>query len=270
MIDFAIKLFPLFVLIPLALLVLKLIEMVKCIYWVVRANDSILERWSTESIPIQTILEKEGFPFFPGNTPSTSWIGRIYRSGKNSKRMVSWIFRYPYLMIICSLLVVVQSSKSIQIVTCGTLFLGVWTKAVHLLAYRYRFGAADNIMLSLSIPDMTRTLTADPVSVLGMRNFVKIFISTFVTTTVSYAAIYYAFANNMIVNNSLENIQPSQSLFIQALYFSTATICTVGFGDILAQGSIVRLVATSEMMLSVILLVIFVTAFSSTANLPKD
>ncbi|MFH1940605.1 MAG: ion channel, partial [bacterium] len=59
-------------------------------------------------------------------------------------------------------------------------------------------------------------------------------------------------------------------IWIQAIYFSTATICTVGFGDINVKGSIAQLVCTSEMVMGFIIIVLLLTAFSATVNVSED
>lgn len=254
----------------LSLLLLKLLEMIECVRWVVTVKDqfntdfhqSLVSRnppvsWKSP----KDVLDRYEFPYFPGNTFLTRWTKNLPTA------FHSFLFRYPNLMLATSVLSLLSVPPRTRYVLIAVLLFGVWVKAIHLLVYRYKFGAIDNVMQSLSIPWMSSNVNLEIVELRGIRNFVRIFSTTILVAIFSYAATYYNF--EMIKSGSLTGITYKPPLSIQALYFSTATFCTVGFGDVTPSAGLVKLACTSEMILSLTLLVLFVTAFSSTASLSK-
>jgi hypothetical protein len=249
----------------LSLLLLKLLEMITCVLWVVRVKDQFNAEFQqslkSQDGPPKSVLDRYQFPYFPGNTFLTRWTRKLPRAFHR------FLFRYPNLMLVSALLSFLSVSWGTSYILIAVLWVGVWVKAIHLLVYRYKFGAIDNVMQSLSIPWMSSNVNLELVELRGIRNFVRIFPTTILVAIFSYAAIYYKF--EVIKSGSLKGITYQPRLSIQALYFSTATFCTVGFGDITPATGVVRLACTSEMILSLTLLVLFVTAFSSTSSLAK-
>lgn len=262
----------------LALLCLKLAEMLKCIRWVISVSEVFSSELhfslgsSNEPDPVK-ILKLYGFPFFPGNVAVTKWATRLSDSflvrGRLGSAFSVILFRYPNLIIICSFLALLPIGSHIRCLLTLILIFGVWVKACHLVIYRYKFGSLDNLLQSLSIPRMSASLNLAALELRGVRNFIRIFASTLISSIIAYAAAYYNFAKGAVPGNSLDGVQYDQPISVQALYFSTSTFCTVGYGDILARGWLVQVTAVTEMILSVTLLILFVTAFSSTAVLSK-
>lgn len=256
----------------LVFLLLKLCEMAKCVCWVIRVDDIFISKFRSSLVhgiqKPENILHRHRFPFFPGNTRLTRWIKQSPYSFR------SFVFRYPNLMLIMAALTFLMGhlglpeiSKPERYMLAGILLFGVWVKAIHLLVYRYKFGAIDNLMQSLSIPQMSQQIDLELPELRGVRNFVRVFSSTILVAIFSYAAVYYNVAK--IASGSLHGIDWMQPLWIQTLYFSATTFCTVGFGDIYPAHYGLKLITTSEMVLSLALLVLFITAFSSTASLTE-
>lgn len=250
----------------LTLLFLKLLEMLRCVLWVVKVDDQFNAEFQQSLVGRRNpkdVLDRYEFPYFPGNTFVTHWTKKLPPAFRR------FLFRYPNLMLISSGLSFLSVGHPTRYFLIAVLLFGVWVKGIHLLVYRYKFGPIDNVMQSLSIPWMSEDITPEEVELVelrGVRNFVRIFSTTILVAIFSYAAIYYNFEAN--VSRSLTGIA-YQPLSVQALYFSTATFCTVGFGDVYPSTSLVKLACISEMILSLTLLVLFVTAFSSTASLSK-
>lgn len=260
------------------LLLLKLVEMVINIHWVYRVHADHVKSIQISvkdhsPYKLNKLLHEYNFPFFPGNTRLTQWMKPARDHHKQSlKQLIRRAFRYPYLMICCSILIIlINQGKDLgafqsisQIILSILIFIGIWIKAVHLLIYRYRFGVVDNFLLSLSVPIMAEKIANSFSRREALQRFIRIMISSLTTFLIGYAAIYYVIGKEIINGNSLEGIDPQAPLCIQTFYFSTATLLTVGFGDINAKGACALLVVTSEMLLGLLLLIIFVTAFSAT------
>lgn len=266
-----------------SLLVLKLLEMMKNIIWVYKSEDTLV-RSIQESVEKRShdefnkLLRDNNFPFFPGNIWITKWMRHPnhYRRGQKLLKLTRAVFRYPLLMVSCSVTTVLvfrgksaSAIESISEILLGVIiFAGIWTKAVHLLIYRYRFGVADNFLLSLSVPTMEEKINSSFSKREAIQRFMKVIISSLASFLFGYAAVYYIFDNGVIDGSRLKNIDPNTPVWIQTFYFSTATLLTVGFGDISPEGWCALLVVTSEMLLGLLLLVIFITAFSATV--PPD
>ena len=90
-----------------------------------------------------------------------------------------------------------------------------------------------------------------------VRRFIQIYVVTFFVVIISYGVIYFYLATGLFDNNGLCGIQQDAPIWIQTIYFSTATICTVGFGDINVSGPLAQLICTSEMTMGFILIVLF-------------
>jgi hypothetical protein len=261
-----------------ALLFLKLAEMATNVRWVIRAKEDLIEnlheRMADKDIEgFQQLLQRNDFPFFPGNTFLTKWIKGV---DARLHTLVKYLFRFPVLVLITSLSISLLaewertscSPGFLAAVMSFLVFSGIWLKTFHLLIYRYRFGVADNYLLSLSVPYMTPSVKTKVLLRHALQKFVGIILSSIVTAIVGYAAIYNLFARLENCVNNLNQIDHSYPVWIQTLYFSTATFLTVGFGDISANGPIAQLLVTSEMILGLLLLIIFLTAFASTV--PND
>lgn len=257
------------------LLILKLAEMIKNIVWVFSVQDTFLSsldegvRGGSDEM-IAKAFEDHGFPFFPGNIWLTRWIGKLHR-GDRGKVLTKWLFRYPNLMGFCSASIVMVSQgeswkfqQGVMRLMSLLIFAGILVKASHLLIYRYKFGVLDNWLLSLSVPTMKKTVRRQISRRESLQNFIRIVLSSLGTFLVGYSAIYYCIAKGMIPGNYLTNVNFESPVSIQTLYFSAATLLTVGFGDIWPVGPVAQLAVTSEMLVSLLLLVIFVTAFSAT------
>lgn len=265
------------VLLMLCLLGLKLTEMLKCIHWVILvAEDFGIQLHSSLGSDIHgpgEILKQYDFPFFPGNTALTRWtrgISDSFLAKRLPGRAFSLIvFRYPNLVVLCSLLMLLPINTYARCLTTALLLFAVWAKAFQLMIYRYKFGVLDNLLQSLSVPRMSVNVDLVALELRGVRNFVRIFPATLISAIVAYAAAYYNFSKNAVPGNTLQGVIWAQPLAIQTLYFSTSTFCTVGYGDLVAEGWVIQLTAVTEMILSVTLLILFVTAFSSTAALSK-
>lgn len=250
--------------------------MLRCILWVLSVSEEFNRDLhaslghSNHQGPVEVLIQYN-FPFFPGNLAWTRWTKKLLNSlllkGLIGRVFGLFLFRYPNLIIICSLLVLLPINSEVRCLVTTFLISGVWVKTFHLLIYRYKFGEVDNLLQSLSVPRMSSNLTVSSLGLRGVRNFVRIFPTTLSSAIIGYGAAYYNFSKGAFSGNSLQGIVWDQPLSVQTLYFSASTFCTVGYGDIFARGWLVQLTVVTEMILSLTLLVLFITAFSSTAVL---
>ncbi|MEK6405608.1 MAG: potassium channel family protein [Acidobacteriota bacterium] len=270
-----------FAVIAALMLMLKLLEMIKCMWWVYRVGDRFIKEVDANTsggLPpnLNDALHRHSFPFFPGNVWLTRWMQAIHRRGWG-RRLIGLVFRYPNLMVLCSASVVLFSQGdpwkfdgSLMILMTFLIFIGIVVKAVHLLIYRYRFGVMDNLLLSLSVPTMEESVAGEVSRRKSLQNFIRIVLSSLATFLVGFSAIYYGIAKGMIAENYLQGIRTDAPICVQTTYFSAATLLTVGFGDIWPVGPVAQLAVMSEMLVSLLLLVIFVTAFSATVPSSGD
>jgi len=200
---------------------------------------------------------------------------RTYQT-KLGHSIIGFLFRYPFLMLAVSGLLIVLSHGTqdrythlSRWVLGALLIIGIAVKILQLVMYRYKFGSIDNLLMHLSVPALVTEIILLPRRFV-VQKFIRLFLGTFATLTIAYSALYYSFAKGWIGGNYLVNLDDSSPLLIQTLYFSTATISTVGFGDIHPHGSFLQLLCISEMLVSFCLIIIFITAFSATTSLAND
>lgn len=258
----------------ISLLFLKLLEMVRCIIWALKDGNKVADR--IHSI-LKIITQKKLFdilsqfkhPTFPGNTIFTKWILKLY-GWKFTWLLSRLLFRFPTLMLLIATFGFNAQKSMDRYFICFILLVGIIIESVHLLVYRYVFGSFDNFLNSFSVRFLSEEKLFPIPKRVVVRRFILIYLATFLIIVVSYASIYANLAEKFIENNFLIGINETYSYWIQAIYFSTATVCTVGYGDIKTSGSFSQLINTSEMFVGFILLVLLLTAFSSTISISDE
>ena len=247
--------------------------MIRCIHWTVtkgnKFSQTVHSHLKLTNKKFYEILKDNNHPDFPGNSLFTKPIGKLY-NWRVTQRLISLLFRYPTLMFLLSIFAFSNPGITETYFVFVSIFWGLWLEALHLLIYRYQFGAIDNVMNAFSVRIVTNDIIFPSPRRVIVRRFILIYLSTFLTVVISYGALYACLANEFIPGNCLTEINFKNPIWIQTTYFSTATICTVGFGDIHVRGYIAQLVCTSEMVMGFVILVLLLTAFSATMNSDKD
>ena len=260
----------------LLFLFLKLIEIIRSMIWVVILGELFVK----EILPHMQLLttkklyvfvQKYNYLTWPGNTPFTYFFRWLY-SKKIFRPIIAILFRHPTLVLLLSILTFSLDDTNYLILSSMFLLVSIWIEPLNRLLHRYMLGTIDNYLVAFSLRVIDDKLIFPVSPRLFLRRFILLFMALFFVTVVGYAAIYSVLASGVLDGNGLTNLecQYKNPLWVQCMYFSVATLCTVGFGDITATGPIAQFVVMTEMLLGFVLLVMLLSAFSVSSGKTED
>jgi hypothetical protein len=173
---------------------------------------------------------------------------------------VGHIFRLPLLVLAMSVLLAWCELPVWLSVAGAVLILGaLWVQLIEALLSRLVFGYSDIAFRRISVVPPAEPIVTD--RRLALRNL-ALFLGSWVTTAiVGYAGVYAAIDRLDPMAFSGQIAGP-----VDWLYFSVVTFATVGYGDILPSTPIARLLAISEIFVSMGSLVLLVLAYSLTGR----
>ena len=90
--------------------------------------------------------------------------------------------------------------------------------------------------------------------------------SRVVSLLIAYVGVDLCFAAlfQMLALHSQNAFRPAITTFLDAVYFSTMTLATVGYGDVVATNNITRVLTILEVFIGIALLVVLLSAAMST------
>lgn len=222
-------------------------------------NDIVIDN----APEFQSLLTKHRHPFFPGNTTLTKFFKVLFIK-KGWKHLIGIIFRYPTLMILSSVIIFNSNKCYLRHSFFWLIIIALSLEAIHLIVYRLQFGSIDNYLNFYSTRYTVDRFKLPLPKYVSIQRFFKIYSVTFVIIVIAFASLYDTIIHNCINANSFQGIVPQEPTWIQSIYFSTLTICTVGYGDIYPVGIISKILVTAQMFLGFILLVLLLTTFTAT------
>ena len=174
------------------------------------------------------------------------------------------IFRLPLLVLAMAVLLAWCELPVWLSVTGAVLILGaLWVQLIEALLSRLVFGYSDIAFRRVSVGVVP---PAEPIVTdrrLALRNL-ALFLGAWVTTAiVGYAGVYAAINR---LDSTAFTFSGQKGGPVDWLYFSVVTFATVGYGDILPSTPIARLLAISEIFVSMGSLVLLVLAYSLTGR----
>jgi hypothetical protein len=256
------------------LLILKSLEMATCGLWILNRGPLFVRDvrdagQRLNPVYINEALQRHEYPFPPGNMPVTRFLSSLYRS-RIARPIIAFTFRHVVLTVFCAAFVLTRPvpelfGPKLRLVSSCILLIGAWVKMAHIAVGRFTCGELDNYLIDLSVLSMRASVRPDAVE-LGVRRLMSLYVAIFIVLILSYAASVSVIATGTIQGNSIKGIDGASSLVIPSIYFSTATLCTVGYGDLVPFGPVAQLLSISEMMCGFLFLVILLAAFSATVS----
>jgi hypothetical protein len=245
------------------LLTLKLLEMIKLIHWAFTKSDSFSRSVVLDDTPedLRPLLLKWGYPLFPEGSALVRSIGRM--AGQRTARFFAGaIFRYPVLMIIAAFLAGVSRDALMLVTLSAVLFVGILVLLSLLLVMRYKLGGKHTVLEMPCIAPFRHASYFRADRRAALQFFISLYLASYVILVCGYGAIYRTLALGFIPGSCLAGIDPNRVIFMQCIYFSTATLLTVGYGDINPEGTIGQLLVTTQMACGFVFLILLVSAFS--------
>lgn len=234
-----------------------------------RAISPYLERLTTRKLYRFVTLYR--YLTWPGNTPITRPLGWLF-SKRISRPFLAVVFRHPTLVFLLSVDCFFLERKNHLVAASVLLLVAIWIEPLNRLLHRYKLGTIDNYLVAFSLRIIDDKLIFPVSRRLFLRRFILLHIGLFFISVVGYAAIYSNFASGMAKGNGLSNLESlcANPLWVQCLYFSVSTFCTVGFGDVTTTGPLAQLVAITEICLGFVLLVMLLSAFSLSSGQAEE
>lgn len=256
------------------LLILKSLEMTTCGLWILNRGSSFVRdvrdarEWLNPSY-VNGALRRHQYPFFPGNLPITRFISSLYRS-RIAHPIIAFIFRHVVLTVFCAAFVLTRPvpelfGPKLRLASSCILLVGAWVKMASIAIGRFTCGELDNYLIDLSVLSMRASVKGGTEEI-GVKRLMSVYVAVFIVLIFSYAASVSVIATGTIPGNSIKGIDGASSLLIPSIYFSTATLCTVGYGDLIPVGPVAQLLSITEMICGFLFLVILLAAFSATVS----
>lgn len=249
------------------LLSLKLVEMLAHVIVVWRIPRSLVDQLGDPGIPTKThLLEQCRAAWDPKRWMFTHFVLRF-------PKLLRWpsnlVFRWPSLMTIQALLLIVVRQHAVTMIACALLIAGVWLELLQRFLFRLRLGHLDTYIRGIASdcldPEFQQAF--NPAHDLDLvTDFVLLFGRLVAVVILGYAAVYSALQLALSPNAFSGNLGAGSETVFSLLYFSVVTIATVGYGDIVPSTMIARFLVASEIMAGFALLVLLVTAFALTAS----
>ncbi len=194
--------------------------------------------------------------------PITNLISKIF-----PQKVLSVLFRYKTIMLLLILLQLFAAQKYWTFAFSGwTLFFAIWTQILRILVDQIKYGSfiyfSGN---SLSNPWNQNLVSKKSVASKNLNSFIYIFLGQCMYVIFGYACLFNTlniFTDKTAFHSNLLN----DSLGVwEFIYFSTVTFATVGYGDITPSTYLLsRLLTVSEILLSIIIVIIFIASVSLT------
>jgi hypothetical protein len=168
--------------------------------------------------------------------------------------------------------VVVLTAHDVALVALGCVLLvaGVWLQLLQRFVFRLRLGYLDSYFRVIGARSL-RPEHSNPLEPLHdldlVSDFVLLFVRLVGMVILGYAAVYSAL--HRIAPGAFGDLGEGIMADLSLIYFSVATIATVGYGDIVPKTLAARALVTSEILAGFALLVLLITSFSLTASPPR-
>lgn len=270
------------------LLFLKLIENIQTIYWACRYGRNVsrklslaIEEWRSSGFKpasFDKILERNK----PLWSPEAWFFTRHFIKINGGARVffTDYIFRYPTLMIIHTLIIICFTKNLISgnckfLVVFGVLliWIGSWVAIIHITVFRFTMGYLANFFprILVHVEEYLEQYIDEiiPVRPYLVTKFAIHFLIVLVIIILAYTGIYSSL-NDMLNPTSntpvFDKISTDWKVPFELFYFSIVTVATVGYGDIYPMQNqlIARLAVASQILSGLSLFVFLLTAFNLT------
>jgi hypothetical protein len=177
------------------------------------------------------------------------------------------LFRYKLLILFLILLQLIFPGKHwTSAVIAITLFCALWIQVLRILLDQIKYGSfiyfSGN---SLSTPWNSKFLRKTHILNNNLNAFIYIFLGQCIYVILGYSCLFntlHIFSNETAFKSTFEN--DSLNVF-DFIYYSTVTFATVGYGDIIpSKNEISRLLVTTEIIMSVVIVILFIASVSLT------
>lgn len=193
-----------------------------------------------------------------GNRNKTWPVTRLFR-----RIHLPHLYRLPVLVLISTGLVTSKTpTPAFALLAGATVFVAITVLLFQTFLSRLEFGDDDILFRRLSLQPPT-VASASPVCDSGnvTRDYVMFILGLIGTIIVGYSCIFA----------SIEQHEPGSFTAtswsyppVDFLYFSTVTFATIGYGDIAPVKALARLAVISEIIASIISLVLLMFVYSTT------
>ncbi len=194
--------------------------------------------------------------------PITSLIAKL--SIIIPQQILAIVFRFKTLVILLILVSVFPLKQWTDIVSGVSLFCALWIQLIRILVDQVKYGS-DFYLSGNGLPNplLIRNF-GGKTSKLKLQAFLYLFLGLCVSIVVGFAVLFYSNYSNS--NGSAFNNPFNSPLTIfDFLYFSIVTFATVGYGDITpSRDMLPRILVSSEIILSFLVIITFITSVSLT------
>jgi hypothetical protein len=198
------------------------------------------------------------------------WQPRPKALARIPLRLVKALFYVPTLTLgwIALILAQTPSNDIALIISIAILLLLIWSYAAQMFLMRIHLGAIEYFFRVLS----TKRSTVEPRGWLTQRHDIVrgyiVVVTAFIALSVlAYAGVYYGLNRldtKSFKDTKFEGEKQRPMSVVTAVYFSSVTFSTVGFGDVMPVTELARLVVVTQITLSVGFLVLPLLVFSAT------
>jgi hypothetical protein len=206
--------------------------------------------------------------------PVTYFFSVVFRLAP--RLMKRFIFRFHVLAVALILTLFLFPQNSGFWLSAVVLFLGIWIQLLRIIVDQLKYGSS----AYLSGPPISGPLVPNPLyehhfggreATGRLRGFLRLFLGLFLIIVLGFAALYFCAQHNLD-GGALRGLSENATFWpLDCIYFSLATIATVGFGDITPLPAIIpRLLVIAEILAGFLLLVVLITSVSLTFQAQND
>lgn len=245
----------------MALLAAKCVEVVIDIFWVMRSAARYVLRVE-RVLEAHAKIDMDVFDLHHRHQPASWAIGRKHSW---ALPLVHVVFRVPALIALCWFLLLRLTwarpsgmDEALLVLAAASILIGIFTSVLSAIIQRLYYGWFDFYKREWRIDPVARyTLRAHQIgSVQALRVQVAYLIGILYVTIAGFGAIYYVLFK---LCPKLFHVSSQGYPLLQMVYFSAVTLATVGYGDIhpqewLSEALVLLQITTGPLFLTLLIL----------------